>query len=78
MLNLQTKVGNDRSATVARNVGYRYTRLIASHEVDDDDVDHNRYELTLADLDRVGVRPDPFAHRSRDPQLSATPYPSAP
>jgi RimJ/RimL family protein N-acetyltransferase len=50
LLNLQTKVGNDASVTVARRVGYRFSARVLGRDVDDDDVDHDRFVLTAADL----------------------------
>jgi RimJ/RimL family protein N-acetyltransferase len=65
-VNLQTKVGNDASAGVARNVGFVFVRRAYASEVDDDDVDHDRYALTRAGLDL------------HDPERDARFTPSAP
>lgn len=51
VVNLQTKVGNTASATVAERVGFRFVGRVLGRDVDDDDTDHDRYVLTAADLD---------------------------
>ena len=51
LVNLQTKVGNIASATVAERVGFRLVGRVFAGDVDDDDTDHDRYVLTAADLD---------------------------
>jgi RimJ/RimL family protein N-acetyltransferase len=51
IVNLQTKVGNTASATVAERAGFRFVGRVFGRDVDDDDTDHDRYVLTAADLD---------------------------
>jgi RimJ/RimL family protein N-acetyltransferase len=57
-INLQTKVGNLASQTVARKAGYRFVRSVPASEVDDDLSDHDRYVLTRADYERANGRLD--------------------
>jgi RimJ/RimL family protein N-acetyltransferase len=50
-VNLQTKVGNDASVAVARKVGFVFVGRVYAGEIDDDDVDHDRFVLSLAGLE---------------------------
>ncbi len=79
-LNLQTKVGNEASVTVARRVGYQFVARVPARDVDDDDVDHDRYVLRAADLEASRSRPSVSAEPAHpaDAAGTATSSPSAP
>jgi RimJ/RimL family protein N-acetyltransferase len=76
-VNLQTKVGNDASVAVARKVGFVFVGRVYAGDIDDDDVDHDRFVLTLAGFE-MAARGSEDAAGGADAAEAGMISPSAP
>ncbi len=51
VLNLQTKVANVASQHLASSAGFQYIETVVARDVDDDEADHHRYSMSIADFE---------------------------